>query len=219
MSSIEIFYVKNQEITDPLIRESDLEKQGPRRYSYQMCPAWNHKVNRTFIAHSPVDYSFTVDIQNKKVIYHDNTLLDNKLSEQTFLTMDDVEYPNPIVQVSIPSYFFWCKEPNVWMEYKDHPLTAANSNFISIGGWFNLSNHPRDTSIGMKILDNEKPVIVKKGDPVYKMCFYPTDLSDEIQLIEVDTVPDEIEELYDTNKKRISQRDKSFFTEVLFTPR
>ena len=219
MSSVEIFYVKNQKVTQPLIREIDIEKQDTQRYSYQMCPVWNHKANRTFVAFSPVDYSFTVDVENKNVIYHDDTFLDNDRCENMFLTMDDLTSPHPIIQVTVPSYFFWCKEPNVWLEYKDHPFTAAYNNFISIGGWFNLSNHPKDSSVGMKILDETKPVVVKKNDPVYKLCFHPIDLSSEIELIEVDSIPSEIQDLVDLNQQKKSKRDKSFFTEILFPSR
>jgi hypothetical protein len=219
MSSVEIFYVKNQKVTQPLIREIDIEKQDPQRYSYQMCPVWNHKAKRTFVASSPIDYSFTVDVENKNVIYHDDTFLDNDRCENMFLTMDDLTSPHPIIQVTVPSYFFWCKEPNVWLEYKDHPFTAAYNNFISIGGWFNLSNHPKDSSVGMKILDETKPVIVRKNDPVYKLCFHPVDLSSEIELIEVDSIPSDIQDLVDLNQQKKSKRDKSFFTEILFPSR
>lgn len=219
MSFVEIFYKKNQRVTTPLIREIDFEKQDSHRYSYQMCPVWNHKANRTFIGLSPVDYSFTVDTKNKNVIHHDDVLTNNDRDENMFFTTDDLTSPHPIVQVTVPSYFFWCKEPNVWLEYKEHPLTAAYNNFISIGGWFNLSNHPKDTSVGMKILDETKPVSVKKGDPVYKMCFHPVDISREVELIEVDSIPDDIQELYNTNQQKKLKRDKSFFTEILFPPR
>lgn len=216
---VEIFYLKNQRVTEPLVRETEFEKREEQRYSYQMCPAWNHKSSRTFVATSPVNYSFSVDVKNKKVVYHDDTLTKNPESENIFLTLDDIVSPHPIVQVSIPSYIFWCKEPNVWLEYKDHPLTAAYNNFISIGGWFNLSNHPRDSSIGMKILDDTKPVVVKKNDPVYKMCFHPIDLTQEIELIEVDSMPDEIRETIDKNHQRKMKRDRSFLTEILFPSR
>lgn len=219
MSAVEIFYMKNQSVSEPLVRETDFEKGETQRYSYQMCPAWNHKASRTFIASSPVDYSFTVDVANKKVIHHDDTLTKNPESENIFLTLDDAVSPHPIVQVSIPSYIFWCNEPNVWLEYKDHPLTAAYNNFISIGGWFNLSNHPRDSSIGMKVLDDTKPVIVRKNDPVYKMCFHPIDLTREIELVQVDLIPDEIQETIDRNQQRKMKRDKSFLSEILFPSR
>ena len=72
---------------------------------------------------------------------------------------------------------------------------------------------------GSEILDETKPVVVKKNDPVYKLCFHPVDLSSEIELIEVDSIPSDIQDLVDLNQQKKSKRDKSFFTEILFPSR
>ena len=219
MSVTKIFYVKNQSISKSLIREIDIEKQNDQKHSYHMCPVWNHKAKRTFIVLSPVDYSFSVDVENQNIIHHDDSFDNSDESNKMFLMPDNLVSPHPTVQVTIPSYVFWCKEPNVWIEYRDHPLTSVRNNFIAIGGWFSLSNHPRDGSLGMKIYDETKPVIVEKNDPVYKLCFHPTDLTNEIELIESDSVPSEIKDLFNLNQEKKFKRDPSFFTEVLFPSR
>lgn len=211
MSLCELFYVKNQPDINDFIKEVDFDNE--RMFSYRMCPVWKHKSQRTFVVTSPCDFSFFVDVEKNNIVYHDDTF--TKGVENCFITLDDVQIPHPIIQCSFPSYFFWSNIENVWMEFKSHPMTSINNNFVAVEGWFNISNTPKDTPIGMKVLDHNSPIKIKKGDPLYRLSFYPDNFNDHIVLTEQSDVPKEIDNLFQLNQQR--KMEKSFSTSVLFS--
>ena len=139
------------------------------QYVHSQCPVVHHKNNRVFIAYSPVDFIAKVD----------RTPEGNRVecNRQDLLKVEDSYFtaPLPVLQVKSPMFMFYTEEDNVWFEFDAHPMTSLNNNFIAVGGWFNLSNWSRATSLAMTVVDENRPVIIKKGDPVCKMRFYPTD--------------------------------------------
>ena len=138
-------------------------------YVHSQCPVVHHKNNRVFVAHSPIDFEAKVD----------------RTPEGNFVTTnceDLLEYeddyftaPHPVLQLKSPMFLFYTEDDNVWFEFDAHPMTSLTNNFIAIGGWFNLSNWSRASSLAMTVVDETKPVVIKKGDPVCKIRFYPTD--------------------------------------------
>jgi hypothetical protein len=61
-------------------------------------------------------------------------------------------------------------------------MTALNNNFIAISGWFNLSNWSRASSTAITLVDEKRCVIIEKGDPLFRVSFYPPNLDDSIIL-------------------------------------
>lgn len=171
-----------------LYRERDLYSD---EFAYAKCPVFNHKSNRTFVGVSPTDFTLRVD---KSEVYSDDDSL-------VIFPRDHAESPLPVIQLKFPRFLFWTDEPNIWWEYKDHPMTSLNNNFIGIGGWFNLSEWPRMMSNSFTVVDPEKPVIIKKGDPLFRVCFYPPDLNSGIILEKV-TDPKKIKEAEDYHSDR-----------------
>ena len=154
-----------------LHKESDLVDS---RFVYTQCPVWGHKVDRTFVCLSPFDYSVKVDRKNRKIITDDPDAIQ----------YEDDESPSPVIQMQDPQFLFWTNDDNIWFEMRDHPMTSYTNNFIAVGGWFNLSNWSRITSVGMTIVDEDKEVVIKKGDPLFKISFYSSDLNDSFVLKE-----------------------------------
>ena len=50
--------------------------------------------------------------------------------------------------------------------------------------WFNLSNWSRTVSVAFTIVNEHKPVIIKKGDPLFRISFYSDNLNDNFKLEE-----------------------------------
>jgi len=175
MPTIHYVSVFNQE--DTLIPQSDLIDSG---YVQNKCPVHNHKQSRTFVATSPIDFSLSVDRSNNKI----------SCSRPELLEYDDehIQSPKPVIQLVFPKFLFYTKDDNIWFEFNDHPMTALNNNFIAISGWFNLSNWSRTSSTAITLVDEKRCVIIKKGDPLFRVSFYPPNLDDSIILKkEIDT--------------------------------
>ena len=168
-STIHYVSVFNKE--DTLIPQSDLIDL---EYVQTKCPVHNHKQNRTFVATSPIDFSLSIDRSNNKI----------SCSRPELLEYDDehINSPKPVFQLVFPKFLFFTEDDNVWFEFNDHPMTALKNNFIAISGWFNLSNWSRASSTAITLVDEKRCVIIEKGDPLFRVSFYPPNLDDSIVL-------------------------------------
>ena len=188
MPTIHYVSVFNQE--DILIPQSDLIDSG---YVQNKCPVHNHKQSRTFVATSPIDFSLSVDRSNNKI----------SCSRPELLEYDDehIQSPKPVIQLVFPKFLFYTKDDNIWFEFNDHPMTALNNNFIAISGWFNLSNWSRTSSTAITLVDEKRCVIIKKGDPLFRVSFYPPNLDDSI-ILKKETNTEVIHQWVDAHSKK-----------------
>ena len=168
-STIHYVSVFNKE--DTLTPQSDLIDL---EYAQTKCPVHNHKQSRTFVATSPIDFSLSIDRSNNKI----------SCSRPELLEYDDehINSPKPVFQLVFPKFLFYTEDDNIWFEFNDHPMTALNNNFIAISGWFNLSNWSRSSSTAITLVDEKRCVIIEKGDPLFRVSFYPPNLDDSIVL-------------------------------------
>ena len=166
-----IHYVSVFNKEDTLIPQSDLIDL---EYAQTKCPVHNHKQSRTFVATSPIDFSLSIDRSNNKI----------SCSRPELLEYDDehINSPKPVMQLVFPKFLFYTEEDNIWFEFNDHPMTALKNNFIAISGWFNLSNWSRASSTAITLVDEKRCVIIEKGDPLFRVSFYPPNLDDSIVL-------------------------------------
>ena len=188
MPTIQYVSVFNKE--DTLIPQSDLIDSG---YVQNKCPVYNHKQSRTFVATSPIDFTLSIDRSNNKI----------SCSRPELLEYDDdhINSPKPVFQLVFPKFLFYTEDDNVWFEFNDHPMTALNNNFIAISGWFNLSNWSRTSSTAITLVDEKRCVIIKKGDPLFRVSFYPPNLDDCI-ILKKETNTEVIHQWVDAHSKK-----------------
>jgi len=188
MPTIHYVSVFNKE--DTLIPQSDLIDS---EYVQNKCPVYNHKQSRTFVATSPIDFSLSIDRSNNKI----------SCSRPELLEYDDehIKSPKPVIQLVFPKFLFYTEDNNVWFEFNDHPMTALNNNFIAISGWFNLSNWSRTSSTAITLVDEKRCVIIKKGDPLFRVSFYPPNLDDSI-ILKKETNTEVIHQWVDAHSKK-----------------
>lgn len=190
-----IFYAPVSSMFDSLVSERELEDDN---YIYHSCPVWKHKSNRTFIAIAPFDFEINFDLEQHKVLYDElGGYLPNPLIYEDY----DLNSKHAVLQIKFPIYYFWTHNEvsNMWFEQLDYPMTSLNNNFVTIGGWWNLVEHSRAISHAIKVVDKTKPVIIKKGEPLYRIRFYPENLNDGIKLIKSDVLPERVQKQRDIN--------------------
>ena len=158
---------------------------------YHECPVWTHKAKRTFLIRSPFDIDFIVDTSNG---YISSNIQQQQIFDEIFLTHfshinDTIPWftkNSATVQMDSPSFLFWTKNKNIWIEQKSHAMTSYKNNFTSVGGWFNISSWQRPLSIAMDIVDVKKPVSIKRGDVLYEVSFYSQNQEDSFYLVKED---------------------------------
>ena len=187
-STIHYVSVFNKE--DTLIPQSDIIDSG---YVQNKCPVYNHKQSRTFVATSPIDFTLSIDRSNNKI----------SCSRPELLEYDDehINSPKPVIQLVFPKFLFYTEDDNIWFEFNDHPMTALNNNFIAISGWFNLSNWSRTSSTAITLVNEKRCVIIKKGDPLFRVSFYPPNLDDSI-ILKKETNTEVIHQWVDAHSKK-----------------
>ena len=188
MPTIHYVSVFNKE--DTLIPQSDLIDL---EYAQTKCPVHNHKQSRTFVATSPIDFTLSIDRSNNKI----------SCSRPELLEYDDehIQSPKPVIQLVFPKFLFYTEDDNIWFEFNDHPMTALNNNFIAISGWFNLSNWSRTSSTAITLVDEKRCVIIKKGDPLFRVSFYPPNLDDSI-ILKKETNTEIVHQWVDAHSKK-----------------
>ena len=197
---MQINYLSQDSPDHNIIRESDfINSDG---YPFSKCPCWGHKSNRTFIVTSPINYSFTSDNPDSEMLFWDDKHLNA---------------PSPVFHMKLPHFLFWTHDSDVWLDVGDHPMTSLVNNLITVPGWLQLSTWPVKTSFSFVVVDKTKPVVLKKGDPIFRITFHSPDLNSNIDLnkIEEPFVIDEILDLYEM-KREESMNDGSWVNR-LFT--
>ena len=123
---------------------------------------------------------------------------------------------SPVFQLKFPSAYFWTDFENdyMWFEFLDHPYTAVNNNFVTIGGWFNIANHPRSTSLAVKMQNPMDQILIKKGDPLYRVRFYTNNMNDKPILTKKQTSSLELDAM--NIRRSILTEDKKFMNQILF---
>ncbi len=173
-----IHYADVYKLGSKLTRTSDIIDKG---YVYQQCPAFVHKIERTFVGYSPVDLVFSIERTPSGPLL---SIKDESMIK--FITIDDehINSPKPVFQLKVPKFLFWTHDDDVWVEQNDHPMTSLSNNAIAVPAWFNLSNWSRTLSVGFTIVNEKKPVIIRKGNPLFRISFYSNNLDDKILLQE-----------------------------------
>ena len=154
----------------------------PKDSAYWNCPAWRHKSNRTFLIKSPIDMTLIVDVKNQtlKAPYLDQKTFD-KYCSSTFVPNWCSE-EKVTIQLNVPRFLFWTKQKNIWIETRPYFNTGIKNNLTSMPAWFNLSSWTRPISTAFDVVDPSKPIIIKRGDPLFEVCFYSKNLDSGVLL-------------------------------------
>ena len=173
-----IYYADVYSLNSKLIKQSSLIDS---KYVYQKCPAFVHKNERIFVGTSPVDLDFSIERTSEGPL-----MQISDMSKTDYIDIDDehIYSPQPVFQLYIPKFLFWTEDDDIWIEQNDHPMTSLNNNIIAVPAWFNLSNWSRTVSVAFTIVNEHKPVIIKKGDPLFRISFYSNNLNDNFKLEE-----------------------------------
>ena len=168
--------------SNPIIRQNELIDKS---YVYTTCPVFNHYSNRSFVVSSPIDFSFnikrTINSTNNELIVDIN--IDNvDYKDLLVCPSDHLTSPLPVFQLKFPKFLFWTYDDDVWFNFLDHPMTSYENNLIAVNGWFNLSNWTRVSSFAFTMVDESKPVTIKKGDPLHRISFIYPNLDDRVVL-------------------------------------
>lgn len=195
---IEVFWAIAPNIDQPASLElmdvclepaySAVVKDRNKTSEYLSCPAVTGFFRNTFLVRSPLDIEFDVTkeglISSSKL---DHWFLNSFISTSKTVGEDKYKF----FQILFSPIIFYTRH-NV--EIQQVPAFMENSSIQSnlrvIPGAFNISKWFRPVSFAFEVIDTTKPVIVKRGDPLYyvkfitpggsKVTLTQTDFSDDL---------------------------------------
>ena len=131
-------------------------------YDHSKCPAWKEYTENMWVVEQPFDLGMKVDTKEKRI----NTDLTQKAYDDYFHVGErwlEGEYPE--IQFKL-NYVFWTNEKDVWVEQIPHPL-LSRQGFEVVPGTFPISYWHRPVVVGLKILDTDVNLRLRRGTPLY----------------------------------------------------
>ncbi len=135
-------------------------------YDHSKCPAWKEYTENMWVVEQPFDLGMKVDTKEKRI----NTDLTQKAYDDYFHVGErwlEGEYPE--IQFKL-NYVFWTNEKDVWVEQIPHPL-LSRQGFELVPGTFPISYWHRPVVVGLKILDTDVNLRLRRGTPLYYLKF------------------------------------------------
>ena len=126
--------------------------------------AWAHKAKEEFTIYAPRDLTLDIDFDNQSITSPNTNL------QQYVEPIQNWEVTG-MFQLHIPKIYLWTDAKNVWVE-ENCAVTSRHNNLTLVGGWWNLSEWSRLGSFAFDVVDKSQPVVIKRGDPLYRLSFY-----------------------------------------------
>lgn len=185
-------------VYDPPRRVNSRDARRSHAKSASRCPAILNLESRYFEVPCPFDLNigFTRDDKGRPVLRNlagdSSTVRAGKLSQLLSLVNEkEWRYPDrPVLQLKLP-YLFLCDEPvyltqlDAYLHYRPVPLPGT-----IFGGRFPIHIWPRPLMWAFEWHDTSKPIILKRGEPLF-YCQFEADGPDRsAQLIEAEMTPE-----------------------------
>jgi hypothetical protein len=189
---------KTSIIFDPPVRVRSVEMNRTHAKSASRCPAVINMESRYFEIKCPFDLhlQFARDKDGKPVLQNmlgeASPIRSKKLREHIHL-IDEAEWrykDRPTIQMSLP-YIFIADEPVYltqlapFMHYSRQPMPGT-----IFGGRFPVNIWPRPLQWAFEWHDLQKPLILKRGEPLFYVLFETTPQERAVQVVEAQDTPE-----------------------------
>jgi hypothetical protein len=139
-----------------------------KKSDFLKCPAFQDFYKNCFLIRSPMDLKITIDKQNGRYIKCHNY---NQEFYDTFIIPRMQNEDFPALSIMFPYLFFSDESVNI---EQFHPFMHNNdllNNIRVVSGKFDISKWCRPLDYAFEIIDENKPIIIKRGDPLYYIRF------------------------------------------------
>lgn len=166
------------------------QKQRPGA-RFLRCPAFSDHLKNTFIIRSPYDIEITFDPANKTAYTNS---LGQEFYDDNIEIHDNIGEGNPTILSLMPRYVF-VTDSKVPVKIVSTPLLLHPVDVGLIPGEFDITKWVRLVSYDVEIYDSSKPLVFKRGDPLFMVRFIAEDGS--LVQLNQGTLTNEIKQLSD----------------------
>jgi len=152
------------------------------RATFKNCPAYIQYFSGVYIIRSPISFTFRVFLMKDErygmEVPQIGCTSEENIADTEFLnSLIQVHEPDewydikkPVIQLSLAPFFFFADE-ECYMEQLPAFNHTKDSPLLSVPGVFNIHKWPRGMSLAYIWDDIEKPLAVKRGDPLCYLKF------------------------------------------------
>jgi hypothetical protein len=174
---------------EPLIKH--LASSRIKTTEYLKCPAWQDHYKNTFVIKCPIDITISFDKFEDGKYYTKTDRLDQNFYNTYIMDRGESIDQNKVLSI-IFSYMFYSKD-SVILEQLNASMerTSLALNTRCIEGEFDISKWIRPVNFSFEVIDINKPLVFKRGDPLFylkfrtdkKINFIRKDWSEEISYV------------------------------------
>ena len=168
---------------------SDIYKDT--KSEFKRCPANKQFLKNFWMIRSPFDVELNI---NRK----DDTcrINQNQRFFDAFIFVRWGQYTETdLMSVSFSFQYMFVADEPVWIELYPAFLHGEPNNTRLISGTFDIYNWQRPVDFSFEVLDDQKPIMVKRGQPLFYVRFLSNKLNDDFKLQEIEWT-DELLKLY-----------------------
>lgn len=154
---------------EPLIKY--LVSERDNEVEYLKCPAWHDYYKNAFLMRSPVDLTLQVNT----LPTGEKVLMTKDFNQNFYNThiMPRFDQNNKFSMFTLDFSYVFYSEHDVSMELI--PATMEKTDFIKntnlISGEYNIAKWIRPVSPAFEVIDDQKVLTIKRGDPLYYIRF------------------------------------------------
>lgn len=176
-------YIKEFEENPLAIQEVGFEpkqllKWRNEEQTFTKCPAYLEWAKKTWVVEFPTDLEIRVDLTNKNIGLSNNNwepcigLQGEELWEKTM---------KPCFQLTT-GFLFWTESKNIWLQVTGPQESVWRNNFRTIEGQYPISVWTRSTNLAFQMEEHQRPILLKRGDPIMYVSFFSGAVKDSFYL-------------------------------------
>lgn len=164
-------YWKNTAFFEPEPLLKDLVKLKGKDSAYIQCPAFLDFVKNTYVIRSPFDLTVTVERNKDGNKYIGIDRYDREFHQENILPRFDDSSKTTLLTM-MTCYLFFTDTSTVIESLPAHMhSTELLKNTIVIPGTFDISKWYRPVDFSVEWIDESKPLVFKRGDPLFYVKF------------------------------------------------
>jgi hypothetical protein len=139
--------------------------------SYLKCPAFQDYYKNCFLLRAPIDITINISNQLDGSKYASIDKYTQEFFDEHIKIRYEKGHKYPILQISFFYVFYADESLTIEQLSPSMHKTEFQNNINVISGTYDISKWIRPVDFAFEVIDDTKPIVIKRGDPMYYLRF------------------------------------------------